>query len=373
MNKKILALLLVLVMTVTMFAGCSKPAPEQPKQDDKQDQEQAPAKETPKAPEVKVGFVTDTGGIDDRSFNQGTWEGIVRYAQENGWKEGEQYKYIQSNEEADYIPNLSAFGDEGYNLVVASGFLFKDAMTTVSDQYPDTNFALIDETVDKPNVASLLFASEQGSFLVGVAAAKTTKTNKVGFVGGVDSPLIRTFQAGFVAGVHSVDKSIEVVEQYAGDFGNPGLGQQIASTMYDQGVDVIYHAAGGTGNGVINEAKNRVQNGKNVWVIGVDKDQYNDGIYKDGDTEKSVVLTSMMKRVDVASHDIVADEVNGKFPGGQVINFTLADNGVGIPEKNPNLSDDVVKLVNDYKQKIVNGDIKVPTTMDELKTFEDNL
>lgn len=350
MFKRVLALLLVAMLSFGLLAGCGKPAEEPKGGDEKAAEEQ-----------FRVGFVTDVGGIDDRSFNQGTWEGVVKYAKEKGWEEGKQYKYIQSNEEADYIPNLSAFGDENYDLVIAAGFLFEEAMKTVAPQYPDSKFAIIDMVVDQPNVASVVFAEEQGSFLVGVAAAKATKTKKVGFVGGMDFPLIRKFHAGFVAGVQAVDPTIEIVAQYAGDFGNPGLGQQIASTMYEQGVDVIYHAAGGTGNGVINEAKNRVENGENVWVIGVDKDQYEDGKLANG---KSVVLTSMMKRVDVAAYNMIDAAQKGNFPGGKVTALTLAENGVGIPEKNPNLSDDIVKLINEYKEKIINGEIKVPTTIE---------
>lgn len=383
MTKKVLSLLLVAVLAISLFAGCAQ-KPEEPEaqqdaeqeapKDNEEEKPQEEAQEEPKeeAEDFKVGFVTDTGGIDDRSFNQGTWEGILKYAEEKGWTEGEEYTYIQSNEEADYIPNLSAFGDDGYNVVVAAGFLFKDAMTEVSQQYPDTNFVLIDEIVEQPNVASVNFAEEQGSFLVGVAAAKTTNTNKVGFVGGMDFPLIRHFHAGFVAGVHSVDPSIEIVDQYAGDFGNPGKGQQIASTMYEQGADVIYHAAGGTGNGVINEAKNRVENGEDVWVIGVDKNQYADGIY-DKENNKSVILTSMMKRVDVAAYSMIEAAQNGTFPGGKVTSLTLSDNGVGLPEENPNLNEDILKAVEEYKEKIVKGEIKVPNNMEDLETFESNL
>jgi len=374
MSKKVLSLLLVAVLAISLFAGCaSKPEEsEAPKEEAPKAEE--PKEEAPKAEETDftVGFVTDIGGIDDKSFNQGTWEGIVKYAEEKGWEQGKQYNYIQSNEEADYIPNLSAFGDDEYSVVVAAGFLFLDAMKEVAPQYPDTNFVLIDETVEASNVASVSFAEEQGSFLVGVAAAKATKTNKVGFVGGMDFPLIRHFHAGFVAGVHSVDPSIEVLDQYAGSFGDPGKGQQIASTMYDQGVDVIFHAAGGTGNGVINEAKNRVENGENVWVIGVDKDQYEDGIY-DKENNKSVVLTSMMKRVDVAAYNMVEAAQNGEFPGGKKTTLTLADDGVGIPKENPNLTEDIVKEIEAYKDKIVNGDITVPNNMEDLEKFEANL
>ncbi len=162
MAKRILALFLAAVLSLSLLAGCATAPKEEPKDEPKE--QPGEQTEEPKKPDFKVGFVTDTGGIDDRSFNQGTWEGIKKYADENGWEEGKQYKYIQSNEEADYIPNLSAFGDEGYNLVIAAGFLFEEAMNTVADQYPDTNFAIIDAVVEKPNVASVVFAEEQGSY-----------------------------------------------------------------------------------------------------------------------------------------------------------------------------------------------------------------
>ncbi|WP_432401618.1 BMP family lipoprotein [Wukongibacter sp. M2B1] len=374
MSKKVLSLLLVALLAVSVFAGCAPK--EEPKEEAPKEEVEAP-KEEAEAPkeengDFRVGFVTDIGGIDDRSFNQGTWEGIVKYADEKSWEKGTEYNYIQSNEEADYIPNLSAFGDDKYNIVVAAGYLFENAMKKVAPQYSDINFVIIDSVVDQPNVASVVFAEEQGSFLVGVAAAKQTKTNKVGFVGGMDSKLIRKFHAGFVAGVHSVNKDIEVVDQYAGDFGNAGAGQQIASTMYESGIDVIYHAAGGTGNGVINEARNRVENGEDVWVIGVDKDQYADGIY-DKENNKSVILTSMMKRVDVAAYSMVQAAQKGEFPGGKITALTLAEDGVGVPVENPNLTEDIVKEIDAYKEKIVKGEITVPSTMEDLETFQDSL
>lgn len=371
MSKKVLSLLLVAVLAIGLFAGCA-PKTEETKEETPKSEE--PKEEAPQAEEsdFTVGFVTDTGGIDDKSFNQGTWEGIVKYAEEKGWEQGKQYNFIQSNDEADYIPNLSVFGDDEYNAVIAAGFKFKDSMNEVSTQYPDTNFVIIDEAVEQPNVASVSFAEEQGSFLVGVAAAKISKTKKVGFIGGEDFALIRKFHTGFAAGVHSVDPSIEIIDQYAGSFGDPGKGQQIASLMYEKGVDVIYHAAGGSGNGVINEAKNRVENGENVWVIGVDKDQYADGIY-DKENNKSVVLTSMMKRVDVAAYNMIEAAQNGEFPGGEKTVLTLADDGVGIPKENPNLSDDIVKEIESYKDKIVNGDITVPSNMEDLEKFEATL
>ena len=278
---------------------------------------------------TKIGFVTDVGGIDDKSFNQGTWEGIKVFGKENNLKEGQEIKYLQSTAEADYVPNLSTLADEKLDLIIASGFLFENAMGEVAGKYPQQKFLIIDSVVkDKsgtplPNVASAVFAEHEGSFLVGVAAglkAKADKKNTVGFVGGMKFALIEKFQAGFEQGVHAVNPACQVLVDYAGSFGDPGKGQALAAKQYGAGADIVFHAAGGTGNGVIKEAKERTQKGDVRWAIGVDKDQFNDGVYTAG---KSAVLTSMMKRVDVAAHDVAAMTRDGKFPGGQVLVFSL--------------------------------------------------
>ncbi len=308
----------------------------------------------------RVGLVTDIGGIDDKSFNQGTWEGIVRFAQEVGLKEGD-YKYLQSASEADYIPNLSTFSDEKLDLIVAPGFLFEKAMTDIADKYPNNKYLIIDTVVPRPNVVSAVFAEHEGSFLVGVAAglkAKADGKNIVGFLGGMQSALIEKFQAGYEQGVKAVYPECKILVDYAGDFGAPDKGQAIAQKQFNAGAYIIYHAAGGTGNGLIKEAKERSSKGDIRWAIGVDKDQYADGLYG----EKSAVLTSMVKRVDVATHDVAKMAMEGKFPGGQTLVFSLANKGVGIPENNPNLSDDIIAKVRDYEAKIASGELKVSGT-----------
>ncbi len=307
--------------------------------------------------QFKVGLVTDVGGIDDKSFNQGTWEGIVRFAQDNKLPKAN-YKYLQSSAEADYVPNLSTFADEGLNLIIAPGFLFEKAMGDVATNYPARKFLIIDTVVAKPNVVSATFAEHEGSFLVGVAAALKAKAegkNILGFLGGMQFPLIEKFQAGFEQGVKAVDPSMTILVDYAGDFAAPDKGQAIAQKQFNAGAYIIFHAAGGTGNGMIKEAKERSQKGDIRWGIGVDKDQYADGMYGN----KSAVLTSMMKRVDVAAYEVSKMTMQGKFPGGQVMVFSLANDGVGIPEKNPNLSDDIVAKVKDYAAKIKSGALKV--------------
>ena len=314
---------------------------------------------------TKVGFVTDVGGIDDKSFNQGTWEGVKLFGKENNLKEGKEFKYLQSTAEADYVPNLSTLADEGLDLIIASGFMFENAMGEVGGKYPTQKFLIIDSVVkDKagktlPNVANAVFAEHEGSFLVGVAAglkAKVDKKNSVGFVGGMKFALIEKFEAGFEQGVKAVFPGCTVMVDYAGTFADPGKGQALAAKQYGAGAYVVFTAAGGTGNGVIKEAKERTQKGDVRWAIGVDKDQYNDGVYAPG---KSAVLTSMMKRVDVAAHDVAVMTRDGKFPGGQVLTFTLKNKGVSVPANNPNLSADILKKVAEFEAQIASGKLKV--------------
>lgn len=356
MFKRILALLMVLTMVFSLgLTGCKKteaPAEETPAETEGTDTETAPEVKS-----IVVGLVTDVGGIDDKSFNQGTWEGIQRFAEETG----AETKYLQSESDTDYIPNLSTFSDEELDLIIAPGFLFIDSMTEVSGNFPDQKYLLIDDVVaERPNVVSAVFAAEQGSFLVGVAAAlKTQEAGKdtVGFIGGMDFELIQNFEAGFEAGVKAVDPNMNILVEYAGSFADAQKGQTLAAKMYDEGAYVIYHAAGGTGNGLIKEAKDRATNNQEVWAIGVDKDQYADGIYEG---EKSVILTSMMKRVDVAAYEVSKMVLEDTFPGGETLRFTLENGGVGIPAENPNLSADMLTKIAEFEGKVKSGELEVP-------------
>jgi len=363
MNRNTIKLLLVMMLAIALIAGCSsKTVEETPPVDEAPPVVEAPVVETPS---ITVGLVTDLGGIDDRSFNQGTWEGIVAFAEDYGISE-DKIKYLQSEADADYIPNLSTFAEDELDVIIAPGFLFGDAMTEVAALYPEQKFLIIDMVVIADNVASAVFAEHEGSFLVGIAAALKAQEageNVVGFLGGMDFDLIQKFEAGFEAGVWAINPDIEVLVEYAGDFGNAQLGQTVAAKMYDEGAYVIYHAAGGTGNGLFSEAKNRVLNGEEVWAIGVDKDQYEDGIYE-GD--KSIVLTSMMKRVDVASYTVCENVLNEEFTP-EILVFNLANQGVGIPQVNPNLDDEWVSIINDYATKVISGEIVVPEVPSRLQ------
>jgi basic membrane protein A and related proteins len=307
-----------------------------------------------------VGLSTDTGGIDDKSFNESAWKGVQAYGETNNLEEGSGYDYTTSKSDADYIPNLTSLAGAGYSLVVSVGFLSEDAVNEVAQQFPGTDFAIVDAVVDQPNVASITFAEEQGSFLAGVVAGMTTETGKVGFVGGVESALVEKFEAGFKAGVTAVDPSIQIETVYVGDFNSPDLGQQSASAMYKTGVDIIFNVAGGSGIGIFTEAKTLKQANpeQNYWVIGVDSDQWDEGVWNEaGD---SVTLTSMVKHVDVAVQDVAEQGQSGNFPGGQHLVCDLSNDGVGLSENVTNLDLETIDSVEAYTQKIISGEIVVP-------------
>jgi len=341
-------LLLALLVPALVMFGCQKSEP------------------APVAKAFTVGLVTDVGGIDDKSFNQGTWEGVVKFAADYGLVKDQDVKYLQSSAEQDYVPNLSTFADEKLDIIIAPGFLFESAMREVALKYTEQKFLIIDMVVTTadgamiPNIANAVFAEHEGSFLVGVAAglkAKADGKNTLGFIGGVKFALIEKFQAGFEQGVKAVFPEAKILVDYADSFIDAAKGQALAQKQYNAGAYIIFHAAGATGNGMIKEAKERQEKGQVVWGIGVDKDQYADGVF--GTAGKSAVLTSMMKRVDVAAYDVAKAAKDGTFPGGQVLMFNLKNKGVGIPNENPNLSADIVAKVNEYAAKIGSGEIVV--------------
>lgn len=320
-----------------------------------------PATDDTEKAEFSVAMVTDVGGVDDKSFNQSAWTGIQEFGKDNGLSKGDGgYDYLQSESDADYTTNLNALTRRDFNLVFGVGFLMEDAINEIAGQFKDTQYAIIDGVVEQPNVASILFKEQEGSFLAGVAAALMTETNKVGFVGGMEIPVIERFEAGFLAGVAAVDPNIEVDIQYTGAFDKAELGKATANRMYSAGVDIIFHAAGGTGNGVFTEAKERKQADPetNVWVIGVDSDQYDEGQVG----EHNVTLTSMLKRVDVAVKDISKLAMEGNFPGGETKVYGLEDEGVALADSRGAIPEDVLAKIDEFAQKIAAGEIDVPET-----------
>ncbi|MDL5375921.1 BMP family ABC transporter substrate-binding protein [Exiguobacterium mexicanum] len=314
--------------------------------------------------DFKVAMVTDTGGVDDKSFNQSAWEGLTKFGKDNSLTENEGFKYLQSSKQADYQPNLQQLARDNFNLIYGIGFLMGEDIKKVADQFPDNNFAIVDMVVDAPNVASITFKEQEGSFLVGVVAGLTTKTDKVGFVGGVESDLIKKFENGYKAGVMAVNPDATIDVKYAEDFNSAEKGTAIASGMYGAGSDIVYHAAGGTGVGVFTEAKNRKKNGEDVWVIGVDRDQYEEGL------PENVTLTSMVKRVDTATYEVSKLAMEDKFPAGEIVEFSLKDDGVGIAEtSDENVSADVLTKVEEYRTQLIDGDITAPATDAEFEEF----
>jgi basic membrane protein A len=299
--------------------------------------------------DFKVGLVLDRGGRDDGSFNTSAYEG----ASEAKTNLGVYLKYVEAPDDNSYESLLRAFAGRNFDLVIGVGFSQKDAVTTVAARFPNTHFALVDSIVDLPNVRSLMFEEHEGSFLVGAIAALTSKTGKIGFVGGMDVPLIRRFEMGYEAGAKHVAPGVTVMANYVGvtseAWSNPAKGKELALAQYDSGVDIIFAAAGTSGLGVFDAAEER-----HKFAIGVDSDQ-------DG-TKPGLILTSMLKHVDVAVYTTIADAQAGKFTGG-VRRFGLADKGVDYAVDQYNsaiLTDAVRKQADQLKADIIAGRISVP-------------
>ncbi len=306
---------------------------------------------------VSVGLVYDIGGRGDQSFNDAAAAGLDRAKSELGVSASE----ASANEDGTNREELLALqASEGADVVIGVGFLFSEPMSVVAAEFPEVDFAIVDSLVEAPNVAGLLFSEEQGSFLVGVAAALKSESGKVGFIGGVNIPLIHAFEAGFLAGVGAVDSSVEVVSQYVteppdfGGFNDPAAGRVIAQSMFEEGADVVYHAAGGTGGGLFQAAKDFSEaNGTHVWAIGVDSDQY----LTAGEEFGPYILTSMLKRVDVAVFNTVAAVQGGSFSAGEQ-RFDLAVDGVGYSTTGGHV-DDIVPQLEEWKARIVSGELEV--------------
>ena len=310
---------------------------------------------------IDVGIVFDVGGRGDKSFNDGAYLGAERAERDLGAN----VRFIEPGEGSDREAGLRLLAAEGMDLVVGVGFIFTDDLTQLAREYPDVAFAGVDYavTIDEagnpvpppPNLAALKFREEQGSFLVGALAALVSRSRRVGFVGGMDIPLIHKFEAGYRAGASHVCPRCDVVAQYAGvtpeAFRNPGRGKELALSQYGSGVDVIFHASGSTGLGVFEAAR---QTGK--LAIGVDADQYAEA--------PGYVLTSMVKQVDQVVYDAIARVQNGTFQGG-IYTFGLAENGVGYVHDANNralIPDSVKARLDGIRDSIVAGRIAVPAT-----------
>ena len=300
--------------------------------------------------EFKIGLITDVGGVNDGSFNQSAWEGLEKAGEELGVE----VNYLESATDADYQPNMETFVDEDYDLIISVGYMLADATREAAEANPDTKFAIIDDSsIDLPNVTSLMFKAEQASYLVGYVAGLTTKTNNIGFVVGMTNETMNQFGYGYCAGAIDANPDITVQQFNANSFADSATGKTMANTAIINGADIVFQAAGATGLGVIEACQEA-----GVYAIGVDSDQ--------SSIAPKTVLTSAMKRVDNAVYDAVQELIDDKLEGG-VQTFDLAAGGVDIAPSQDLISDDVIKAVDEVKEKIISGDVVIPDNKDDFE------
>lgn len=382
MNKRITAVVASLMMVTTIVAGCKASTPSTTAAGTTTAGTTAAGTTTagttaagtttaekPDITDKSVGMSTDEGGKGDKSFNDAGIAGLDKIKAEYGLD----YDLIETQDPSQIQQNLETIVSQN-EFAVTVGFKMMDAVKLVATDNPETNFLLVDAVVDLPNVKNVLFKEHEGSFLLGVIAGMMTKTNKVGFIGGIEGDVIGRFESGFAAGVMSVNPEAGklLVAQgdaahgefvtYAASFSDTAKGKEIALEMYNRGADIVYHAAGGVGIGLFDAAE---QTGN--YAMGVDSDQAL--IIPD---KADVILVSMMKRVDVAVYDAVKSYVEGTFAGG-MDNLGLAEDAVGLSETiHPDLQakPEILEKVEEYKTMIVDGSLVVPATLAELKTFK---
>ena len=328
--KKLFAVGLTAIMMGSLLVGCSS------KTESNEDV-------------YKIGMISDTGGVNDESFNQSTWEGLQQ-AQEKYGKDKVQVKYVESSQEADYTPNIETFVEEDLDLIIGVGYKIAGAIEEASKNYPDVQFAIIDHSYEKQpeNVTSLIYEDNTAAYLAGLVAAKKTETNKVAFIGGIKSATLDKFEYGFRAGVKAANPKCELTVRYLNSFSDSALAKSVANQMHKDGVDVIYTAAGAAGTGAIEAAKEN-----NKMAIGVDVDQ--------SPLAPDNIISSTMKNVNVSIVNLVGEILEDNYQGGQVIVNTLASGGVGLSDTTKDhVSKDILDYVNEQAGKIKSGEIVVP-------------
>lgn len=355
MKKTILSGTLAAVLAVSLLAGCASGSGSSTAASSGASSAAASSANT----NFKVAMVTDTGGVNDQSFNQSSWEGLQKFGTDNGVK----VSYLESKQASDYETNLDKLADDNNNLIWGIGFAMADAVDKAAKTNPDISYAIIDNSYgDKTqkNVTGVTFRAQESSFMVGYIAGKTTKTNKVGFIGGIKGDVIDQFQYGYQAGVDyaakELNKKITVDVQYADSFSDAAKGKALATAQYSGGCDVVFHAAGGVGTGVIEAAKDAKK-----WVIGVDRDQ--------SSLAPDYVLTSALKRVDKAIQLISKDKLDGKEIGGKTYTYGMKEGCVGIPETNKNMDKSVYDDAMKIQAKIIDGSIVPPYNADTYAKF----
>ena len=313
---------------------------------------------------LRVGIVFDIGGKDDKSFNAAAWEGVVRAAKE--FPDNIHLRDVEPGDPSSIEPSMLVLAERNYDLIIGIGFAQAPIMQNVARAYPNVKFAIIDGVIDMPNVASLLFREHEGSFLVGMIAGSISKTNKVGFVGGMDIPLIHRFETGYAEGARYANPKVEVYKNYVGvtdgAWNNPGKGKELAKAQIERGADIIFQAAGNSGLGVFDAAEEESnvddRSGAGIkYAIGVDSNQ--------NWVKPGFILTSMVKRVDVAVYNTVKELIEGRFNGGIHL-FGLNNDGVGYSLDQYNekaIPPAVLEAVERARQDIIAGRIKVTDAM----------
>jgi basic membrane protein A len=328
----------ILAASILLLAGCSH------------------AKTIAEGGPARIGMVTDTGGLGDRSFNDSAAAGL--YAAQSSLHAD--VAILQSKSAADYQPNLTVLANKEYDLIFAIGFLMAKDVNEVASRFPLRHFAIIDAVVDQPNVASVTFKEEDGSFLAGAAAAMASKTHQIAFLGGIDIPLLRKFEVGFTAGAREIDPAIKVAVKYVGSFDDAAAGKELSGVLFDQGADVVFVAAGKAGIGAIEQVKTR----PNDFIIGVDSDQ--DAL------APGKVLTSMVKRVDVGVFRLAQETVAQKLPSGHLV-LGLKENGVGLTSfkyTRSVMTAARIARIDRLRAAIIAGTITPPATREELALFK---
>lgn len=356
--RRVLALLLVAVLVAVFVVGCGGGKEEPPA---KNGESEAPTTD------VKAAMVTDVGGLGDKSFNDMSWEGLERAEQELGVE----VRALESNEIADYEPNIDQLANAGFDVIFTVGFLMTDTTTAKAPEFADVMFGGIDQFFEEPapNQEGLLFKENEAAYLAGVVAGLATldkdlderinDKNVIGFVGGMDIPPVEKFEVGFIAGARSVNPDVEVISLWAGSFDDQAKGKELALSAIDQGADVVFAAAGLTGLGSITACQER-----GALFIGVDADQY-ETVPGSGD----VMLTSAVKRVDNAVFETVKSVVEGTFVGGQNREFGLAEQGVDLApfhDFEDAVSQEIKDAVEDARQAVLSGSVKVPALRADL-------
>ncbi len=326
-------------------------------------------KSEPTPTSYKIGMITDSGTIDDKSFNQITWKGIEDIA--STYQVETTYLRPVSSSEIDLLKEVANLKDAGYNIIVTPGVKFETAIHTAQEIYPDMYFIMIEGVPhngdSKPNLqantVSITFSEQESGFLVGYATALELQDANLGFIGGMKLPSVQKFLAGYIQGITYANETqgthctIESANQvFLDTFSDVTAGLQVSAIMYDRGVDAIFTAAGNAGNGVIQEAKSRSIQGDKKWVIGVDMDQYEAGLYSE---EESVILTSAVKHIDKAVFVHIERILHGTWQGARIAHFNTTNNGIGLPEENPNLSWVTLKKVAQLYKDITQGEITV--------------